>query len=134
MMSFSFTAPTLFEADAETDAILSTSEVFYNASRESLERLVKIKKFVVWLKAEMEKAGLPTKEGLVLDAESGGWIFEVASNEGFVMCIVSNLDGEGTRTDLLVTEIGGAAEGVDRAVEALLNRSSEIVDLEVHPG
>jgi hypothetical protein len=47
------------------------------------------------------------------------------------MCIVSNLDGDGTRISLLVTEMGGAAEGVDRAVEALLNRSSEIVELEV---
>jgi hypothetical protein len=131
MMSFSFTAPTLVEPDAETDAILSASEVFYNAPRESLERLAKIKKFVLWLKAEMEKAGLPTKKGLVLDAESGGWVFEVASKEGFTMCIVSNLDGDGMRISLLVTEMGGAAEGVDRAVEALLNRSSEIVELEV---
>jgi hypothetical protein len=82
MMSFSFTAPTLLEADAETDAILSASEVAYNASRESLERLAKIKKFVLWLKAEMEKAGLPTEKGLLLDGESGGWFFDVASNEG----------------------------------------------------
>jgi hypothetical protein len=79
----------------------------------------------------MEKAGLPTEKGLVLDGESGGWFFDVASNEGSVMCIVSNLDGDGTRISLLVTEMGGAAEGVDRAVEALLNRSSEIVELEV---
>jgi hypothetical protein len=131
MISFSFTAPTLLEPDAETDAILSASEVCYNASRESLDRLVKIKKFVLWLKAEMEKAGLPTEKGLVLDGESGGWFFEVASNEGFVMCVVSNLDGDGTRISLLVTEIGGAAEEVDQAIEALLNRSSEIVELEV---
>jgi hypothetical protein len=130
MMSFSFMAPTLLEPDADTDAILSASDVCYNASRESLERLAKIKKFVLWLKAEMEKAGLPTEKGLVLDGESGGF-FEVGSNEGFVMCIVSNLDGDGTRISLLVSEMGGAAEGVDRAVEALLNRSSEIVELEV---
>ena len=130
MMSFSFTAPTLLEPDADTDAILSASDVCYNASRESLERLAKIKKFVLWLKAEMEKAGLPTEKGLLLDGESGGF-FEVGSNEGFVMCIVSNLDGDGTRISLLVSEMGGAAEGVDRAVEALLNRSSEIVELEV---
>ena len=130
MMSFFFTAPTLLEPDADTDVILSASDVCYNASRESLERLAKIKKFVLWLKAEMEKAGLPTEKGLVLDGESGGF-FEVGSNEGFVMCIVSNLDGDGTRISLLVSEMGGAAEGVDRAVEALLNRSSEIVELEV---
>jgi hypothetical protein len=131
MMEFSFTAPALLEPDADTDAILSASEVAYNASRESLERLAKIKRFVLWLKAEMEKAGLPTKKGLLLDGESGGWFFEVASNGSFVMCIVSNLDGDGTRISLLVTEMGGAAEGVDLAVEALLKRSSEIVELEV---
>jgi hypothetical protein len=130
MMSFSFTAPTLLEPDTDTDAILSASDVCYNAPRESLERLARIKKFVLWLKAEMEKAGLPTEEGLVLDGESGGWFFDVASNGGSVMCIVSNLDGDGTHVSLLVTEMGGAAEGVDRAVEALLNRSSEIVELE----
>ena len=130
MMSFSFTAPTLLEPDADTDAILSASDVFYNASRESLERLAKIKKLVLWLKAEMEKAGLPTKKGLFLDGESGGWFFDVASNEDSVMCIVSNLDGDGTRISLTVTEMGGA-EAIDRAVEALLIRSSEIVELEV---
>jgi hypothetical protein len=47
------------------------------------------------------------------------------------MCIVSNLDGDGARISLLVTEMEGAAEEVDRAVEALLNRSSKIVGLEV---
>jgi hypothetical protein len=130
-MSFSFTAPTLLEPDADTDAILNASDVAYNASKESLERLAKIKTFTLWLKAEMEKAGLPIKEGLVLDGESGGWFFDVASPEGSIMCIVSNLDGDGTRISLSITEIGGAADGVDRAVEALLKRSSEIADLEV---
>ncbi len=43
----------------------------------------------------MENAGLPTKEGVVLDAT--GWVFEVASDEGFVRCLVSNLDGDGVR-------------------------------------
>jgi hypothetical protein len=131
MMAFSFTAPTLLEPDADTDAVLKASDVFYNASRESLERLAKIKKFVLWLKAEMGKAGLPIEKGLVLDGESGGWFFDVASSEGSVMCIVSNLDGDGTRISLTVTEMGGAAGGVDGAVEALLHRSSEIAGLEV---
>jgi hypothetical protein len=131
MIFFSFTAPTLLEPDADTDAVLAASDVCYNASRESMERLAKIKKFVVWLKAEMEKAGLPVENGLVLDGESGGWFFDVASKEGSVMCIVSNLDGDGTRISLNVTEMRDAAEGVDRAVEALLSRSSEIVGLEV---
>src|SRR5579863_1765902 len=130
MMAFSFTAPTLFEPHADTDAILSVSDVVYNARRESLERLAKIKKFVLWLKAEMEKSGLPTKKGLVLDGESGGWFFEVASNEGFVMCVVSNLDGDATRISLVLTEMGGA-DGIDRTVEALLNGSSEIAELKV---
>jgi hypothetical protein len=72
MMSFSFTAPTLLEPDAETDAILSASDVCYNASRESLERLTKIKKFVLWLKAEMEKAGLQQKKGWFSTENPGG--------------------------------------------------------------
>jgi hypothetical protein len=74
-------------------------------------------------------AGLPTKKGVNLDASA--WVFEVASNEGFVMSFVSNLDGDGARITLLVTEMRGAAEGVDRTVEALLNRSSEIAELKV---
>jgi hypothetical protein len=127
MMVFSFTAPTLLEPDA----IPSANEVMHDVPIETSERLVKIKKFVLWLTVEMEKAGLPTENAPLLDAEGGGWFFDVASNEGFVMCIVSNLDGDGTRISLTVTEMGGAAEGVDRAVEALLNSSSEIVELEV---
>jgi hypothetical protein len=127
MMSFSFMAPTLLEPHA----IPAASEVMHDVPMETSERLVKIKKFVHWLKAEMEKAGIPTEGGLVLDPASGGWFFDVASDEGFVMCIVSNLDGDGTRISLTVTEMGDAAEGVDRTVEALLNRSSEIVDLKV---
>jgi hypothetical protein len=47
------------------------------------------------------------------------------------MCIVSNLDGDGTRISLNLTEMGSAAEAVARAVEALLKRSSQIVGLEV---
>ena len=129
-MDFSFTAPTLLKPDANTDAILGTSDVFYNTSRERLERLTKIKKLVLWLKAEMKRAGLPVKEGLHLDGEGGGWFFDIASREDSVMCIVSNLDGDGTRISLTVTEMG-AAESIDQAVEALLNRSSEIVGLEV---
>src|SRR5262245_48395250 len=127
MMSCSFTAPTLYEPDA----IASASEIMHDVPAETAERLVKIRKFVHWLKAEMEQAGIPTKEGLVLDPASGGWCFDVASNEDFVMCCVSNLDGDGTRITLIVTEMGDAAEGVDRAVEALLKRSREIVGLEV---
>jgi hypothetical protein len=72
MMSFSFTAPTLWEPDADADAILSASDVCYSASRESLERLAKIKRFVVWLKAEMEKAGLPTEKGCFSTENPGG--------------------------------------------------------------
>jgi hypothetical protein len=90
--------------------------------------LVKIKKFVHWLKAEMDKNGLSTKE-VVLDPS--GWVFEVACDEGFVMCFVANPDGDEACISLLVTEMGGAPEGVDRAVEALLRRSSEIAELKV---
>ncbi len=125
MMSFSFTAPTLLEPDA----IPSPSEIIHDEPRETSERLAKIKKFAHWLKAEMEKAGLPVGKGLALDPT--GWVFEVASDEGFIMCFVSNLDGDGAHITLLVTEMGGAAEGVDRAVEALLSRSREIAELKV---
>jgi hypothetical protein len=125
MKFFSFTAPTLLELDA----IPSANEIFHDASRERSERLVKIKKFAFWLKAEMQKAGLPTKKDLLLDPD--GWVFEVATKEGSVMCIVSNVDGDGTQITLLVTEMGGPAEGIDEAVKALLKRSSEIADLKV---
>jgi hypothetical protein len=67
MMSFSFTAPTLLEPDA----IPSANEVMHDVPMETSERLAKIKRFVLWLKAEVEKAGLPTEKGLVLDGASG---------------------------------------------------------------
>jgi hypothetical protein len=47
------------------------------------------------------------------------------------MCFVANLDGDEACISLLVTEMGGAPEGVDRAVEALLRRSSQIAELKV---
>jgi hypothetical protein len=125
MLSFSFTAPTLLEPDA----VPSANEIIHDEPREKSEQLAKIKKFVQWLKSEMKTAGLPVKEGLYLD--STGWVFEVAADKGFVMCFVSNLEGDEKRIDLLVTEMGGAAKGVDRAVEALLIRSNEIAGLEV---
>jgi hypothetical protein len=124
MMNFAFKAPTLLEPEAIPDA----NELIHDEPKETSERLVKIKKFVHWLKAEMDKNGISTKE-LVLDAS--GWVFEVPCDDGFVMCIVSNLDGDEACIHLLVTEIGGAPEGVDRAVEALLSRSSEIAELNV---
>jgi mRNA interferase RelE/StbE len=73
MMVFSFTAPTLLESDA----IPSANEVMHDVPIETSERLLKIKKFVLWLKAEMEKAGLPTENAPLLDAEGGGWFFDV---------------------------------------------------------
>lgn len=123
MILFTFKAPTLFQPDAYP----SDDEFIHDEPDETAERLVKIKKLVVWLKTEMEKHGIVTK-GLGLDPS--GWVFEVPSDHGFVMCFVSNLDdGDETLIRLLVTEMGGAPEGVDSAVEALLNKSSEIIEL-----
>jgi hypothetical protein len=124
MMNFTFKAPTLLEPQAIPDA----NELIHDEPKETSERLVKIKKFVHWLKAEMDKNGLSTKEVLL---DPSGWVFEVACDEGFVMCFVANLDGDEACISLLVTEMGGAPEGVDRAVEALLSRSSEIAELKV---
>ena len=125
MMNFDFKAPTLFEANA----VPNENEILHDEPRETSERLVKIKKFVLWLKAEMEKKGLVTN-ALMLDPS--GWVFEIQSDEGGVMCIAGNLDGEDeSRITLSVSEIGGAPEGVDHAVEALLSRSSEIAEMNV---
>jgi hypothetical protein len=124
MKNFTFKAPTL----SEPEAIPSANEYIHDEPKATSERLVKIKKFVHWLKAEMDKSGLSTK-GLVLDPS--GWVFEVPCGEGFVMCFVANLDGDESCISLLVTEMGGAPEGVDRAVEALLRRSSQIAELKV---
>jgi hypothetical protein len=124
MMNFTFKAPTLLEPEAIPDA----NELIHDEPKATSERLVKIKKLVHWLKAEMDNHGISTKE-LVLDAS--GWVFEVPCDDGFVMCIASNLDGDEACVRLLVTEIGGAPEGGDRAVEALLGRSSQIAELKV---
>ena len=124
MMLFTFKAPTLLEPEA----IPNANEFIHDEPKETSERLAKIKKFVHWLKAEMDENGLSTK-GLVLDPS--GWVFEVPCDEGFVMCIVANLDGDEACIRLLVTEMGGAPEGGDRAVEALLRRSSKIAELKV---
>jgi hypothetical protein len=124
MILFTFKAPTLFEPHAYP----SDNEFIHDEPDETAERLAKIKKFANWLKAEMEKHGIATKE-MVLDAS--GWVFDVPSEEGWVMCFVSNLDdGDETLIRLLVTEMGGAPEGVDSAVEALLSKSSEIIELQ----
>ena len=124
MMLFTFKAPTLLEPEA----IPNANEFIHDEPKETSERLAKIKKFVHWLKAEMDENGLSTK-GLVLDPS--GWVFEVPCDEGFVMCIVANLDGDEACIRLLVTKMGGGPEGVDRAVEALLRRSSKIAELQV---
>jgi hypothetical protein len=126
MMNFTFRAPTLFEPEA----IPTANELIHDEPRATSERLVKIKKFVHWLKAEMNKSGISTK-GLNLDPS--GWVFEVPCQEGFVMCFVANLDGDEARISLLVAEMGGAPAGVDRSVEALLRRSSQIAELKVEP-
>jgi hypothetical protein len=122
MMNFNFNAPALFEVEA----VPSPTEFIHDEPEQTSRRLVKIKKFTLWLKAAMERDAIQTKG---LDLDPSGWVFEVPCDEGFVMCFVSNLDGDETRISLLVTEMGGAAEGVDRDVEALLRRSSEIADL-----
>jgi hypothetical protein len=125
MLLFTFKAPTLFEPQA----IPNPNELIHDEPTSTPERLVKIKKFVHWLKAEMDKNGLSTK-GLNLDPT--GWVFDVPCDKGSVMCVVANLDGEEASINLLVTEMGGVPEGVvDRAVEALLRRSSQIADLKV---
>jgi len=124
MILFTFKAPTLFQ----TEAYPSDDEFIHDEPDETSERLAKIKKVALWLKTEMEKLGVATKE-LVLDPS--GWVFDVPSENSFVMCFVSNLDeSDETRIRLLVTEMGGAPEGVDRAVEALLSQSSDIIELQ----
>jgi hypothetical protein len=124
MMNFTFKAPTLLEPEA----IPNANEFIHDEPKETSERLVKIKKFVHWLKAEMDKDDLSTKEAML---DPSGWVFEVPCDEGFVMCIVANLDGDEACISLLVTEMGGAPGGVDRAVKAVLSGSSKIAELKV---
>jgi hypothetical protein len=124
MTNFNFRAPTLLEPDA----IPNESEIIHDEPRETSERLAKIKKLVLWLKAELEKNGVATK-GLVLDPS--GWVFDIPCDEGFVMCIAENLDGDGTRITLVVAQMGGAPDGIGHVVEDLLRRSSKISELEV---
>ncbi|WP_295443630.1 hypothetical protein [uncultured Thiodictyon sp.] len=123
-MYFSLKSPTLFEPEA----IPSVNEFLHDEPEEKSERLAKIRKFAQWLVAQMERNGFSTN-GLGLDGD--GWVFEVPSDAGFVMCIVSNLDGDEDNIGLLVTEIGGAPETVARGVEAMLSKSPEIVELNV---
>ncbi len=123
MIVFTFKGPTLFQPEAYP----SDDEFIHDEPDETAERLAKIKKFAIWLKTEMEEHGIATKQ-MVLD--DSGWVFDVPSEDGWVICFVSNLDdGDETLIRLLVTEMGGAPEGVDRAVEALLSKSSEIIEL-----
>ncbi len=122
MLQFTFESPTLFEPDA----VPAAREMLHDDTREKSYRLAKIRKFAHWLVAEMGRAGIVAK-GLAVDGD--GWVFEVPAAEGFVMCVVSNLDGMEQQIGVMVTEIGGASEGVDRAVETLLRNSGKVAGL-----
>ena len=117
MMEFLLTAPERsWSLTRDTDAILATSDVAYNASRETLQRLAKIRKFVVWLKAAMEKAGLPVKKGCFSTVKAGGG-FSKSLPMKASSCALPPISMATGRVLACWLWNGGRCPGVDRAVE-----------------
>jgi hypothetical protein len=125
MTNFTFKAPTLFEPEAiPSDSLLDA----LHDARGMAAHLAKIKKFALWLEAEFDKKALAAKGPFV---DEGGWLFEVPSSVGFVICIVSGPERDDVRFHMLVSQIGGASAEVGHAIEAILRDAGEIIELEV---
>jgi len=92
------------------------------------EHLAKIKRFVIWLKTEMDKKELASTGPFV---DESGWIIEAPSKGGFVVCIVTGPDKDSTDFHILVSEFSGATREVGDTVEAILRNSGEISELRV---
>ena len=128
MSGFYFRAPTLFEpAAAASDDLRG---VLHDA-KGMADILARSEKFAAWLGTAMGARGLSVTGPFVNES---GWILEVKSEAGFVVCDVSS----GARRDdalfyMLVSRFSDATERVGQIVEALLQNASEITDLEVMP-
>jgi hypothetical protein len=122
MPGFYFRAPTLFEPSA------APSDDMHDA-KGMADILAKSGKFAAWLGTSMSARGLSVKGPFI---DESGWLLEVKSEAGFVVCNVSS----GAREDyalfyMLVSRFSGATERVGQIVEALLKNAPEITDLEV---
>jgi hypothetical protein len=123
---FYFRAPTLFEPSAAPSDDIR--DILHDA-KAMADILAKSRKFAAWLETAMGARGLGV-EGPFID--ESGWILQVKSGAGFVVCNVSS----GARQDdalfyMLVSRFSGATERVGQIVEALLKNAPEITDLEV---
>ena len=132
LKEFQFRAPTLFDASAEV-AAKDRLEVHDDVGPGAAEHLAKIKKFALWLKAEMVKKGLAAN-GPYLDTAS--WMIDVPSDgvpgeRPFVLCMISGSVGDESLFELLVTEIGGAPKDVGDVIEHILRHAREITELKV---
>jgi hypothetical protein len=105
---------------------------FYPDAPDACRTLAKIKKFALWLQAEIDKKGLPIKAPIL---DETGWAFELPSEDGgCALCIIGNLNGDETLITMVIAEIGDAQAEHDRfaeAVEAVLSRSGEITELKI---
>jgi hypothetical protein len=127
-MNFTFRAPMLFDP-----AAVPGDMEFYPDAPDASRTLAKIKKFVLWLQAEIDKKGLAIK-GPFLDET--GWCFELPSKDGFVLCMVDTHHADETLITMLITDIHQAEEEYGRlveAAEAVLSQSSEITELKIDP-
>jgi len=129
-MNLTFRAPTLFDSAAVPDEM----ELYHDAL-DACRTLAKIKKFALWLQAELNKKGLAIKAPVL---DESGWTLELPAEDGFALCIIGNLnpDADETLIDMVIAEIGGAKAEYDRfaeAAEAVLRQSGEITDLKIDP-
>jgi hypothetical protein len=126
MPGFYFRAPTLFEPSAvPSDDMRDT----LHGAKGMADILAKSGTFAAWLGTAMGARGLSAKGPFI---DESGWILEVKSEAGFVVCNVSS----GAREDdalfyMLVSRFSGATERVGQIVEALLKNAPEITYLEV---
>ena len=128
MPGFYFRAPTLFEPSAVPSDDMR--DMLHDA-KGMADILARSGKFAAWLETAMGARGLSAKGPFI---DEGGWILEIKSEAGFVVCNVSS----GAREDdalfyMLVSHFSGATERVGQIVEALLKNAPEITDLEVVP-
>jgi hypothetical protein len=126
MPGFYFRAPTLLEPSATPSDDMR--DILHDA-KGMADILAKSGKFAAWLETAMGARGLRVKGPFI---DESGWMLEVKSEAGFVVCNVSS----GARADdslfyMLVSRFSGATERVGEIVEALLKNAPEIVDLEV---
>jgi hypothetical protein len=125
MTDFRFKAPTFFDPDATAEE----SDTVYEDAPRAGEALAKIKRFALWLHAELVKKGL-SADGPTHD--EGGWFMSVPAKKGFALIGISIEKGE--PFDVSTMEIGSAAaehSRVEQAIEEILRNSDAVSELSV---